>query len=95
MRSALAGTESASVASFERETVKEAIQAAREWLAGNPEAAADEIEEKHAEVEEACYPLIQRFYPCFSGEEKLFPAAFRLAEAGPIPRRAEQARDEF
>jgi heat shock protein 5 len=46
----------------EKTTIKDALQEAEEWLQSNPEADADEIKEKHKEVEGVCAPIISKHY---------------------------------
>merc|ERR1712188_334828 len=46
----------------EKEKIKEALKEGEEWLAANPEAEAEEIKEKHKEVEAVCAPIISQHY---------------------------------
>ena len=46
----------------EKETIKEALDDAQEWLDSNPEADAEEIKEKHKEIEEICAPIVSKHY---------------------------------
>jgi len=46
----------------EKEKINEALKEGEEWLAANPEAEADEIKEKHKEVEAVCAPIISQHY---------------------------------
>merc|ERR1719240_705785 len=46
----------------EKETINEAIKDGTEWLSTNPEAEAEDIKEKHKEVESACAPIISKHY---------------------------------
>merc|ERR1719198_2684019 len=46
----------------EKEKINEAIKDGEEWLSSNPEAEAEEIKEKHKEVEGVCAPIISKHY---------------------------------
>merc|ERR1712096_356352 len=46
----------------EKESVEDAIKEGQEWLDSNPEATAEEIKEKHKEVEEICAPIVSKHY---------------------------------
>jgi len=46
----------------EKETIKDAMKDAEEWLSSNGEAGADEIKEKHKEIEGICAPIISKYY---------------------------------
>jgi len=46
----------------EKEKINEALKDGEEWLAANPEAEADDIKEKHKEVEAVCAPIISQHY---------------------------------
>jgi heat shock protein 5 len=46
----------------EKETIKDAMKDAEEWLASNAESTADEIKEKHKEIEGICAPIISKYY---------------------------------
>jgi heat shock protein 5 len=46
----------------EKEKIKEAMDDGRQWMDSNPEADAEEIKEKHKEVEEICAPIISKHY---------------------------------
>eukprot|EP00397_Hematodinium_sp_SG-2012_P017762 GEMP01018173.1.p1 GENE.GEMP01018173.1~~GEMP01018173.1.p1 ORF type:complete len:657 (+),score=179.89 GEMP01018173.1:43-2013(+) len=51
----------------EKETVQDAIKEGQEWMDSNPEANADEIKEKHKEVEGICAPIVSKHYQQDSG----------------------------
>jgi len=46
----------------EKEQIKTALKDGEEWLSSNPEADAEEIKEKHKEVESVCAPIISKHY---------------------------------
>jgi heat shock protein 5 len=46
----------------EKEKIQEALKDGTEWLTSNPEAEAEEIKEKHKEVEGVCAPIISKHY---------------------------------
>jgi heat shock protein 5 len=45
----------------EKEKIKEALKDGEEWLASNPESDAEEIKEKHKEVEGVCAPIVSKY----------------------------------
>merc|ERR1719436_2273748 len=46
----------------EKEKVLEALKDGQSWLDSNPEADADEIKEKHKEIENICAPIVSKYY---------------------------------
>merc|ERR1712230_339811 len=48
--------------SDEKEKIMDAIKDGQEWLDSNPEADAEEIKEKHKEVEGTCAPIVSKYY---------------------------------
>merc|ERR1711964_62148 len=46
----------------EKEQIMEALKDGQSWLDSNPEADAEEIKEKHKEVEGICAPIISKYY---------------------------------
>lgn len=46
----------------EKETVQDAIKDGQEWLDSNPEASAEDIKEKHKEIEGICAPIVSKHY---------------------------------
>merc|ERR1719473_2593646 len=46
----------------EKEKVQEALKEGEEWLSANPEAEAEEIKEKHKEIEGTCAPIVSKYY---------------------------------
>jgi len=46
----------------EKTTIKDALKDGEEWMASNPEADAEEIKEKHKEVEGVCAPIVSKHY---------------------------------
>jgi len=51
----------------DKEKVEEAVKDAEEWLLSNAEADAEEIKEKHQEVEGICAPIISKAYGSGAG----------------------------
>merc|ERR1711943_27788 len=67
MRSAVEGSAdnkglSEKLDSDEKEKIQDALKDAQEWLSSNPEADAEEIKEKHKEVEAVCAPVVTKHY---------------------------------
>merc|ERR1712098_72728 len=48
--------------SDEKEQIMDAIKDGQSWLDSNPEADAEEIKEKHKEVEGVCAPIVSKYY---------------------------------
>merc|ERR1712139_383213 len=48
--------------SDEKEKIMDAIKDGQSWLDSNPEADAEEIKEKHKEVEGICAPIVSKYY---------------------------------
>merc|ERR1712070_60025 len=48
--------------SDEKEKIQDALKDAEEWMSSNPEADAEEIKEKHKEVEGVCAPIVSKHY---------------------------------
>merc|ERR1711861_7 len=46
----------------EKETVDDALKDGQEWIDSNPEADAEEIKDKHKEIEGICAPIISKYY---------------------------------
>jgi len=46
----------------EKETIQDALKDGQEWLDSNGEAEADEIKEKHKEIEGICAPIVSKHY---------------------------------
>merc|ERR1712190_653650 len=46
----------------EKETIMDALKDGQSWLDSNPEADAEEVKEKHKEVEGICAPIISKYY---------------------------------
>jgi len=46
----------------EKEKIMEAIKEGEEWLQSNPEADAEEVKEKHKEIEGVCAPIVSKYY---------------------------------
>merc|ERR1712228_270753 len=67
MRSAVEGSGenkglSEKLDSEEKEKIQDALKDGQSWLDSNPEADAEEIKEKHKEVEGICAPIISKYY---------------------------------
>merc|ERR1711939_579455 len=45
----------------EKETVDEAVKDGQDWLSANPDADAEEIQEKQKEIEGICSPIISKY----------------------------------
>merc|ERR1712102_18353 len=48
--------------SDEKEKIMDALKDGQSWLDSNPEADAEEVKEKHKEVEGICAPIISKYY---------------------------------
>merc|ERR1712194_595111 len=46
----------------DREKVKEALEDGESWMSANAEADAEEIRDKHKEVEGICAPIVSKYY---------------------------------
>jgi heat shock protein 5 len=44
----------------EKEQIQKALKDGQEWMSANPEADAEEIKEKHKEVEGVCAPIVSK-----------------------------------
>merc|ERR1711941_75584 len=53
--------------SEEKEQIMDALKDGQSWLDSNPEADAEEIKEKHKEVEGICAPIISKYYGAGGG----------------------------
>merc|ERR1712157_19676 len=67
MRSAVEGSGenkglSEELDSEEKEKIMDALKDGQSWIDSNPEADAEEIKEKHKEVEGICAPIISKYY---------------------------------
>merc|ERR1712004_819668 len=51
----------------EKEKIMDALKDGQSWLDSNPEADADEIKEKHKEVEGICAPIVSKYYGAGGG----------------------------
>merc|ERR1712087_38423 len=51
----------------EKEKIQDALKDGQSWLDSNPEADADEIKEKHKEVEGICAPIVSKYYGAGGG----------------------------
>merc|ERR1712087_773123 len=46
----------------EKEKIQDALKDGQSWLDSNPEADAEEIKEKHKEIEGICAPIVSKYY---------------------------------
>merc|ERR1719362_650832 len=53
--------------SDEKEKIMDALKDGQSWLDSNPEAGAEEIKEKHKEVEGTCAPIVSKYYGAGGG----------------------------
>jgi len=53
--------------SDEKEKIMDALKDGQSWLDSNPEADAEEIKEKHKEVEGTCAPIVSKYYGAGGG----------------------------
>merc|ERR1711876_25442 len=53
--------------SEEKEQIMDALKDGQSWLDSNPEADAEEIKEKHKEVEGICAPIVSKYYGAGGG----------------------------
>ena len=53
--------------SDEKEKVLDALKDGQSWLDSNPEADAEEIKEKHKEIEGICAPIVSKYYGAGGG----------------------------
>merc|ERR1712125_101851 len=53
--------------SDEKEKVLDALKDGQAWLDSNPEADAEEIKEKHKEIEGICAPIVSKYYGAGGG----------------------------
>merc|ERR1712159_694417 len=51
----------------EKEQIMDAIKDGQSWIDSNPEADAEEIKEKHKEVEGVCAPIVSKYYGAGGG----------------------------
>merc|ERR1712139_134636 len=51
----------------EKEQIMEAIKDGQSWLDSNPEADAEEVKEKHKEIEGICAPIVSKYYGAGGG----------------------------
>merc|ERR1711904_254670 len=53
--------------SEEKEKIMDALKDGQSWMDSNPEADAEEVKEKHKEVEGICAPIISKYYGAGGG----------------------------
>merc|ERR1712072_1551087 len=51
----------------EKEKVMDALKDGQSWMYSNPEADAEEVKEKHKEIEGICAPIISKYYGAAGG----------------------------
>jgi len=51
----------------EKEKIQDALKDGQSWMDSNPEADAEEVKEKHKEVEGICAPIISKYYGAGGG----------------------------
>jgi heat shock protein 5 len=69
----------------EKEKVMDALKDGQSWMDSNPEADAEEVKEKHKEVEGICAPIISKYYGAGGG----------AGGAGGAEEDEEEAHDEL
>jgi len=62
LKSAVEGSLAEKMDEEDKEKVQEAMSDGMSWLENNPEAEAEDIKEKHKEVEGVCAPIISKHY---------------------------------
>merc|ERR1719155_49813 len=72
MRSAVEGSGenkglSEKLDSDEKEKIMDALKDGQSWIDSNPEADAEEVKEKHKEIEGICAPIISKYYGAGGG----------------------------
>merc|ERR1740115_260101 len=72
MRSAVEGSGenkglSEKLDSEEKEKIMDALKDGQSWIDSNPEADAEEVKEKHKEIEGICAPIISKYYGAGGG----------------------------
>merc|ERR1711892_622741 len=73
MRSAVEGSGenkglSEKLDSEEKEKIMDALKDGQSWVDSNPEADAEEVKEKHKEIEGICAPIISKYYGAGGGD---------------------------
>merc|ERR1712216_276478 len=53
--------------SEEKEKIMDAIKDGQSWMDSNPESDAEEVKEKHKEIEGICAPIISKYYQAGGG----------------------------
>merc|ERR1711963_565313 len=53
--------------SDEKEKIMDALKDGQSWIDSNPEADAEEVKEKHKEIEGICAPIISKYYGAGGG----------------------------
>merc|ERR1712075_25145 len=64
--------------SDEKEMILDALKDGQSWIDSNPEADAEEIKEKHKEIEGICAPIVSKYYGGGGGGAAASALAFEL-----------------
>merc|ERR1719453_437859 len=62
LKSAVEGSLKDKIEEDEAQTVKDAMEDGQSWMDSNPESDAEDIKEKHKEIEGICAPIISKHY---------------------------------
>jgi heat shock protein 5 len=62
LKSAVEGSLAEKIDDEDKEKIKESMEDGQSWMDSNPEADAEDIKEKHKEVEGICAPIISKHY---------------------------------
>jgi len=68
LKSAVEGSLKDKIEDEEAQTVKDAMEDGQSWMDSNPEVDAEDIKEKHKEIEGICAPIISKHYGGAGGE---------------------------
>jgi heat shock protein 5 len=68
LKSAVEGSLKDKIEDEEAQTVKDAMEDGQSWMDSNPESDAEDIKEKHKEIEGICAPIISKHYGGAGGE---------------------------
>jgi heat shock protein 5 len=58
------------LSSSDKKTIQAAIKEAKEWMESNPDATAEDLEERQAEFSSTVQPIISSFYEGAAGGEQ-------------------------
>lgn len=62
LKSAVEGSLADKIDDDDKQTIKDAMEDGQSWIDSNPESDAEEIKEKHKEIEGICAPIISKHY---------------------------------